>query len=125
ASKDVAHLVAADISFHSRIVELAGSPRLNRFYRSIANEVRFGFSGVSVLDREDEQPGPLIQEHRQLFLPLTQGAAPAADALLTAHLRRFGERRYEVFSRLDADSENKATSGHRNEKRASAAGPVA
>jgi len=125
ASQDVARLVAADIGFHSRIVELADSPRLNRFYRSIANEVRFGFSVVSVLDREVEQPGPLVEEHRQICLHLIQGDITAAAELLTAHLRRFGERLYEVFSRLDDDRENTATSGHRDELRVSAAGPAA
>ena len=99
ASKDVARLVAADIGFHSRIVELAGSPRLNRFYRSVASEVRFGFSVVSVLDREVEQPGPLVEEHRQIRLHLIQGDTTAAAELLTAHLTHFGERLYEVFSR--------------------------
>ncbi len=105
ASKDVARLVAADIGFHSRIVELAGSPRLNRFYRSVASEVRFGFSVVSVLDREVEQPGPLVEEHRQICLHLIQGDTTAAAELLTAHLTHFGERLYEVFSRLDDDRE--------------------
>jgi DNA-binding GntR family transcriptional regulator len=56
---------------------------------------------VSVLDREAEQPGPLIEEHRQICLHLIQGDTAAAAELLTAHLRRFGERLYEVFSRLD------------------------
>lgn len=125
ASKDVARLVAADIGFHSRIVELADSPRLNRFYRSIANEVRFGFSVVSVLDREAEQPGPLIEEHRQIFLHLMHGDTTAAAERLTAHLRHFGERLYEVFSRLDDHRESTAASGHRKDKRVSAGGQVA
>ena len=118
ASKDVARLVAADIGFHSRIVELADSPRLNRFYRSIANEVRFGFSVVSVLDREFEQPGPLVEEHRQIYLHLTQGDTTAAEKQLTAHLRRFGERLHEVFSRLCDDRTNTATSSRRDEQSA-------
>jgi DNA-binding GntR family transcriptional regulator len=125
ASKDVARLVAADLGFHSRIVELADSPRLNRFYRNVANEVRFGFSVVSVLDREVEQPGPLVEEHRQICLHLMHGDTTAAAELLTAHLRRFGDRLYEVFSHLDDDRENTATSGHRDQKRISAAGPMA
>jgi DNA-binding GntR family transcriptional regulator len=125
ASKDVARFVAADIGFHSRIVELAESPRLNRFYRSVANEVRFGFSVVSVHDREIEQPGPLVEEHRQICLHLIQGDTTAAADLLTAHLTHFGERLYEVFCSLDDDRENTATSGHRDEKRVSAVGPVA
>jgi DNA-binding GntR family transcriptional regulator len=87
ASKDVAHLVAADI-------------------------------------REAEQPGPLIEEHRQICLHLIQGDTTAAAELLTAHLRRFGERLYEVFSRLDNHRGSTATSG-RDEKRVSAAGPAA
>ena len=124
ASSDVARLVAADIGFHSRIVELADSPRLNRFYRSIANEVRFGFSVVSVLDREVEQPEPLVEEHRQIYLHLVRGDTAAAADLLTAHLTRFGERLYEVFSRLDDDRENTATPGHRDEQRVSAASPA-
>ena len=56
---------------------------------------------------------------------LIQGDTTAAAELLTAHLRRFGERLYEVFSRLDDDRENTATSGHRDELRVSAAGPAA
>ena len=79
---------------------------------------------MSVLDREVEQPGPLIEEHRQICLHLIQGDTTAAAGLLTAHLRRFGERLYEVFSRLDDQRENTATSG-RDEKRVSAAGPAA
>ena len=125
ASKDVARLVAADISFHSRIVEIADSPRLNRFYRSVASEVRFGFSVVSVLDREVEEPGPLVEEHRQICLHLIHGDTTAAAELLTAHLTHFGERLYEVFSRLDTDRESTAASGHRDQERVSAAGPVA
>jgi DNA-binding GntR family transcriptional regulator len=108
ASQDVARLVAADICFHSRIVELADSPRLNRFYRSVASEVRFGFSVVSVLDREVEEPGPLVEEHRQICLHLIRGDTTAAADLLTAHLAHFGDRLYEVFSRLVTDRENTA-----------------
>lgn len=107
-TKDLGRLVAADLTFHARIVELADSPRLDRFYRSIANEVRFGFSIVSVIDREVEQPAPLVDEHRQIYRLLVLRDVESCTELLTAHLQHFGTRLQEVFSQLTTEGRGTA-----------------
>jgi DNA-binding GntR family transcriptional regulator len=112
ADKDVARLVAADIVFHSRIVGLANSPRLDRFYGSLANEVRFGFSVLSVLDREFENPQPLVDEHRAILALLLRGEKESCGHLLVSHLRRFGSRMHEVISSRDESPGDSAPAGN-------------
>jgi DNA-binding GntR family transcriptional regulator len=103
-ANDVGCLVAADLAFHSRIVELASSPRLDRFYRTLANEVRFGFSVLSVLDREFENPQPLVAEHRTILTHLLRGESDTCSRLLVEHLRRFGDRMFDVISERQDDT---------------------
>lgn len=98
-SQSISRLVAADLAFHTRIVELAGSPRLERMYRSIANEVRFGFSLLSAADHEIDNPEPLIAEHREIYNKLANGDIDGCSALLTTHLNVFCGRMAAVIAR--------------------------
>ena len=98
-SRSVSRLVAADLTFHTCIVELANSPRLERMYRSIANEVRFGFSLLSAADHEIDNPDPLIAEHRDIYDKLVSGNLDECAELLTTHLHVFCGRMEEVVAR--------------------------
>ncbi|QHG85518.1 GntR family transcriptional regulator (plasmid) [Rhodococcus rhodochrous] len=104
-SQSISRLVAADLAFHTCIVELAGSPRLERMYRSIANEVRFGFSLLSTADREIDNPDPLIAEHREIYKKLAVGDIDTCAQLLTDHLNFFSSRMQEVVRRRDNDQQ--------------------
>lgn len=103
-SKSPSAFVAADLCFHTLLVDLAGSPRLDRLYRSITNEVRFGFSLLTVADREVENSEPLVREHREIYEALVDGDVTRCAELLTEHLQRYQCRMVELVDRRAAES---------------------
>ncbi len=96
-------LVAADLHFHTLLVDLAGSPRLDRLYRSILNEVRFGFSLLTAADREIDNPRPLVDEHRAIYESLVAGDGEACAALLTEHLGHYKRRMVDLVRQRAAE----------------------
>ncbi|MBT0566221.1 GntR family transcriptional regulator [Williamsia sp. CHRR-6] len=73
----------ADMGFHERLVECAGSPRLSRFHETIIVETRMclramGSSYTSAAERVDE--------HAAIVDAVAAGDLARADALLLAHM---------------------------------------
>ncbi|WP_066171111.1 GntR family transcriptional regulator [Gordonia hydrophobica] len=98
-SNDPNAFVAADLNFHTLLVDLAGSPRLDRLYRSITNEVRFGFSLLTAADREVEYSEPLVSEHRAIYQALAGGKLDRCAELLTEHLEHYKCRMADLVER--------------------------
>ena len=61
---DWERMVEADCLFHLRLVGFIGSPRLDRFYDTIQGELRLC---LTIVDRDEDDPGELVAEHRELF----------------------------------------------------------
>lgn len=102
-SQDPGAFVAADLQFHTLLVDLAGSPRLDRLYRGITNEVRFGFSLLTAADREVEHSEPLVAEHRAIYQALADGDIAHCVDLLTRHLEHYECRMVELVDRRAAE----------------------
>jgi DNA-binding GntR family transcriptional regulator len=75
-------LVDSDVEFHERLVGMLGSPRLDRFFKTIQAELRLC---LSIVDRHDD-PGRLIAEHRELYELIASGRQEACIARMTRHL---------------------------------------
>ncbi|HEV7844886.1 MAG TPA: GntR family transcriptional regulator [Thermoleophilaceae bacterium] len=76
-------MVDADWSFHRRLVSFLGSPRLDRFFETIQAEMRLC---LSILDREDDDPDELVDEHRELRDLIANRATERCIARLGEHL---------------------------------------
>ncbi|QTF07561.1 GntR family transcriptional regulator [Brenneria izadpanahii] len=69
----------ANMAFHSAIVELADSPRLNTFYRHVSAELRLAFD---LLDDPEHLHVPYIEMNAHILVLIEAGkAAESADAL--------------------------------------------
>lgn len=69
---------AADLAFHSHIVDAAGSARLSEMYASLADQTRLG---LNIILSTYEGRTDLVDQHEELLKLL---AAGDRDALLTA-----------------------------------------
>lgn len=69
--------------FHIALVELAGSPRLNRIYPALQEEMQLCLAQLHTF-----YPGgkALAAEHRQLLAAIASGDVPTAQAEMRSHL---------------------------------------
>ncbi len=92
AARDARHVVEQDFTFHRRLVERLGSPRLDAFFLSLLRDLRLV---LSQLDSSD--PSPQVGEHREILVVLEAGRVDDAEALLTRHLAVARERVIEML----------------------------
>jgi DNA-binding GntR family transcriptional regulator len=78
-------MIAADISFHERLVELPGSARLSRAYETLAAEARM------LLRHHPAYPWRTYVRDHELVLEALEQRDPRAPDLVAAHLRRSAE----------------------------------
>ena len=78
-------VVAADGAFHQALVNAVGSPRLERLYRSLSGEIRLC---VAQLRPSWASPSAIGHEHHEVLDVLESGDVRAAEARMTAHLKR-------------------------------------
>lgn len=95
ADSDWDRMVDADWSFHEALVRFLGSRRLNVFFETIQAELRLC---LSILDRADDDPDDLVEEHRELRDLLLAGARDRCSELLCARLED-SERRLRRIAR--------------------------
>jgi DNA-binding GntR family transcriptional regulator len=85
---------AADLSFHSHVVEAAGSERLSAMYASLADQTRLG---LNIMLATYKGRTDLVDEHMELLKLLGAGNRPAllvsldkhfGDAMTTLHHHR-------------------------------------
>ncbi|HUF34241.1 MAG TPA: GntR family transcriptional regulator [Acidimicrobiales bacterium] len=85
AADDWAAVSEVDLAFHEALVEVSGSPRLARMYRTLLAETRLCLRG---LRRVHPDSAEVVDEHRGLVDALTDGDEDRAVACVTRHLTR-------------------------------------
>jgi DNA-binding GntR family transcriptional regulator len=84
--RDWTGLVEADLAFHRALVGLLMSERLDRMQRSLELELRLAFSISAFVDREFEDPAPIVEDHRLIVGHLRDGDLDRCRSRLLAHL---------------------------------------
>ncbi len=97
AAKDARQLVEHDFAFHRAIAGLLSSKRLEGLFDLIQGELRFCLAILSQIDREFEDPAPLVAEHRAIYDATVAGRTEAAAELMRAHLVANEQRLREIL----------------------------
>ncbi|MGG7516374.1 GntR family transcriptional regulator [Allorhizobium undicola] len=95
-AKDWQGVGSANMRFHSAIVDLADSHRLNDFYARIAAELRLSFG---LLADPELLHAPFVPLNREILDLLLQGKPQAAAAALDAYLQRSERMVLAAFAR--------------------------
>ena len=85
SSSHWSEVVDADLAFHQALARATGSPRLERLYESMTGEIRLC---MSQLRPSWKSPMHMSDEHRELLAVIQERDVHAAEARMTAHLRR-------------------------------------
>jgi DNA-binding GntR family transcriptional regulator len=101
AGREWTSLVEADLAFHRALVALLGSERLDRLQRALELELRLAFSITAFVEREFDDPDPLVADHRLILEHLLDGDAARFRARLLDHLDRHEKAVIRVFEGLD------------------------
>jgi len=88
--------VEPDMQFHASLIEAIGSPRVDRMYRSLVDEVRLCMAQVQ--GRSLLSVHQIAAEHQEILEHLEAGDAVAAVSCLGAHLGRASERLVDAIS---------------------------
>lgn len=99
--RDWTSLVEADLAFHRALVALHGSERLDRMQRALELELRLAFSITAYVEREFDEPDPIVADHRVILERLLDGDAAAFRDRLLDHLDRHERAIIRVLERLD------------------------
>jgi DNA-binding GntR family transcriptional regulator len=97
-SHDARQIVDHDLAFHSAIVALLDSSRLDEFYAELTQELRFYLMVLSVEDREFENPSVLVAEHRAILSSIRSGDRDRAVAEVRAHIETNAQRLKEILA---------------------------
>lgn len=95
---DARRIVEADLAFHSAIVSLLDSSRLDEFYAELTQELRFYLMVLSVEDREFENPAVVLAEHEAILTALTSGDPDRAVAEVRNHIDTNARRLKEILA---------------------------
>ncbi|WP_431236030.1 GntR family transcriptional regulator (plasmid) [Mycolicibacterium psychrotolerans] len=84
---DTRRIVEADLAFHARIIGLLGSPRVDKFFSTIATEMVYALAILESSLRESEtRPDASLAEHRAIFDALATKSSPLAAELVEEHI---------------------------------------
>ena len=101
-SHDVKRIVDKDLAFHSAIVAMLDSSRLDGFYAELTQELRFYLMVLSVEDREFEDPAEVLAEHEAILSAISSGSPDRAMREVRAHIRTNALRLKEIIAARDA-----------------------
>ena len=107
AAKDAHRIVEHDFEFHRAIAGLLSSRRLEGLYDLIQGELRFCLAILSQVDREYDDPEPLVAEHRAIYEAIVAAEVGAAAELMRIHLVENEQRLQEILR----TTRKKATDG--------------
>ncbi len=91
---------SANMEFHTAIVALADSPRLDRFFAQVVAEMRLAFG---LLGSPEELHAPYIQRNRDILQRLEAGDGPAAAGELERYLGVSERNLMAAFARLTGE----------------------
>jgi DNA-binding GntR family transcriptional regulator len=97
-SRDASRITGQDLAFHSAIVALLGSSRLDEFYAELTRELRFYLMVLSVQDREFENPGVVLAEHQAILSAIRSGDPGRAVREVRAHIETNAQRLKEILA---------------------------
>lgn len=97
-ARDLRGTVLHDLEFHSSIVALLGSPRLDRFFQNIQTEMRLCLSIISQVDREYLRADEVAAEHLAIFEAHSAQRHEEAARLMLAHLDANEERLKQIIA---------------------------
>ena len=97
-SHDASRIVEQDLAFHSAIVALLDSSRLDEFYAELTQELRFYLMVLSVEDREFENPGMILAEHEAILSALRSGDPDRAVREVRAHIETNAQRLKQIIA---------------------------
>lgn len=97
-SHDVRVIVDADLAFHSALVSLLNSSRLDDYYSELTRELRFYLMVLSVEDREFEHSDVLLAEHQGILSAIRSGDRDRAVTEVRAHIETNAERLKEILA---------------------------
>ena len=76
-------VIAHDLAFHQTLVEAAGSPRLNRMFRTLIAETRLCLIRLEPFYQEGNE---VVQEHQAILEALRSGNRRRVEGLLQVHM---------------------------------------
>jgi DNA-binding GntR family transcriptional regulator len=91
-SRDARRIVDKDLAFHTAIVALLDSSRLDEFYAELTRELRFYLMVLSVEDREFESPDVLLAEHEAILSAVRSGDPARAVREVRVHIETNAQR---------------------------------
>jgi DNA-binding GntR family transcriptional regulator len=106
-SKDPHKIVERDLGFHRAVAGLLGSKRLEGLFDHIQGELHLCLGILSVVDREYDEPEPLVAEHRAMYDCIVAGRREQAAQLMERHLLENEHRLREIL----LSSRNNETNG--------------
>ena len=86
-----------DLAFHSAIVSMLHSSRLDEFYAELMVELRFYLTVLSLEDREFEHPDDILAEHRVILEAIESGDTATAVEQVRSHIERNARRVIEIL----------------------------
>jgi DNA-binding GntR family transcriptional regulator len=101
ASHEALRIVDADLAFHSAIVTMLRSSRLDEFYAELLVELRFYLTVLSLEDREFEHPDDILAEHRVILEAIESGDTATAVQQVRSHIQTNAERVIEILRGRD------------------------
>jgi DNA-binding GntR family transcriptional regulator len=97
ASHEALRIVDVDLAFHSAIVSMLGSSRLDEYYAELMVELRFYLTVLSLEDREFEQPDDILAEHQAILEAIESGDVPKAVEQVRSHIQSNSQRVIEIL----------------------------
>jgi DNA-binding GntR family transcriptional regulator len=97
-SRDARRIVEMDLAFHTAVVALLNSSRLDDFYADLIQELRFYLMVLSVEDREFENPDRLLAEHKVILEAIRSGDTHRAAEEVGAHIEANARRLKEILA---------------------------
>lgn len=104
STHEAASIVEVDLEFHSAIVGMLDSSRLDIFYAELMVELRFYLMVLSVRDREFERPRDLLVEHKDILTAVESGDRDAAVDAVRSHILRNAARVAQIVAARDGST---------------------
>ncbi|ACI59699.1 transcriptional regulator, GntR family (plasmid) [Rhizobium leguminosarum bv. trifolii WSM2304] len=105
ATQDVGTIVRNDLEFHSAIVSLLKSPRIDHFYAQLCRELRFYLVFLSLKDSQFVQISGVRDEHKPIMEAIEARDIARAKQAVIDHVRNNEERVASlIFRHLPRDT---------------------
>jgi DNA-binding GntR family transcriptional regulator len=100
-TQDARRIVEKDLAFHTAIVALLDSTRIDEFYAELTRELRFYLMVLSVEDREFESPDVLLAEHEAILAAIRSEDRARAVREVGAHIETNAHRLKGILAGRD------------------------